>query len=142
MTKGRFREFFQCDFDIAGSYTSMIPDAEVISVIVEILSELKIGSFVVKINHRSFLDAIVELSGCEKRKFKSICSSVDKLDKEDWEKVKEELIHMKGLTEEQADKLGVFVKFKGKPFKMLKELEDAGVFKDSELGLSTMKEMS
>jgi histidyl-tRNA synthetase len=27
ITKGRFREFYQCDFDIAGKYDAMIPDA-------------------------------------------------------------------------------------------------------------------
>ena len=32
MTKGRFREFYQCDLDIAGSYPSMIPDSEVLKV--------------------------------------------------------------------------------------------------------------
>lgn len=32
MTRGRFREFFQCDFDIAGSYPAMVPDAEVLKV--------------------------------------------------------------------------------------------------------------
>lgn len=32
MTRGRFREFFQCDFDIAGAYPNMVPDAEVIKV--------------------------------------------------------------------------------------------------------------
>jgi histidyl-tRNA synthetase len=32
------REFFQCDFDIAGSYATMVPDAEVLKVLVEILS--------------------------------------------------------------------------------------------------------
>lgn len=29
MTKGRFREFYQCDYDCAGIYPPMIPDAEV-----------------------------------------------------------------------------------------------------------------
>lgn len=32
MARGRFREFFQCDFDIAGSYPTMVPDAEVLKV--------------------------------------------------------------------------------------------------------------
>jgi histidyl-tRNA synthetase len=32
MNRGRFREFYQCDFDIAGSYPTMVPDAEVIKV--------------------------------------------------------------------------------------------------------------
>lgn len=30
MNRGRFREFYQCDFDIAGSHASMVADAEVI----------------------------------------------------------------------------------------------------------------
>ncbi len=30
--RGRFREFFQCDFDIAGAYSPMVPDAEVLAV--------------------------------------------------------------------------------------------------------------
>ena len=71
----------------------MFPDAEVLAVVVEILSGLDLGGYVVKVNHRKFLDAMIELSGCEKRKFKSICSSIDKLDKEPWEKVKQELIN-------------------------------------------------
>ena len=77
----------------------MIPDAEVLSVVIQILSSLELGNFIVKVNNRKFLDAMIELSGCEKRKFKSICSSIDKLDKEPWEKVKQELINQKGLTE-------------------------------------------
>jgi histidyl-tRNA synthetase len=40
MSKGRFREFYQCDFDIAGTYSSMLPDAEVLSVVVDILTSL------------------------------------------------------------------------------------------------------
>lgn len=111
MNKGRFREFYQCDFDIAGDYAPMIPDAEVLSVVQEILTTLDIGQFTVKVNHRKFLDAMVDLAGCEKRKFKTICSSIDKLDKEPWEKVKNELINQKGLTEAMTDKLHRFVQF-------------------------------
>ena len=128
MNKGRFREFYQCDFDIAGTYGLMIPDAEVLKVLIEILTNLNIGNFTVKLNHRKFLDAMVDLSGCEKRKFKAICSSVDKLDKEPWEKVREELINMKGLTTEMTDKLEKFVKLVGKPRELLQKLKDEGIF--------------
>ena len=93
MSKGRYREFYQCDFDIAGTYSLMLPDAEVLAVVCEILTSLEIGNFKLKLNHRKFLDAMIELAGCEKRKFKSICSSIDKLDKEPWEKVRIELIN-------------------------------------------------
>lgn len=71
----------------------MIPDADLLSVIVDILKTLDIGAFEIKINHRRFLDAMIQLAGCEQRKFKAICSSIDKLDKESWETVQEELIN-------------------------------------------------
>ena len=128
MAKGRFREFYQCDFDIAGIYSPMLPDAEVMSVVVDILTSLDVGGFVVKVNHRKFLDAMIELAGCEKRKFKSICSSIDKLDKEPWEKVRMELIQQKGLTVEMTDKLHKFVQLVGKPLELLKKLKDESVF--------------
>jgi histidyl-tRNA synthetase len=53
MNKGRFREFYQCDFDIAGTYDPMLPDAEVIKIMHEILTEL--GSFFILyyLNHYS-----------------------------------------------------------------------------------------
>lgn len=142
MNKGRFREFYQCDFDIAGkNYGKMIPDAELLGVIADILKSLDIGAFEIKLNHRKFLDAMITISGCEKRKFKAICSSIDKLDKEDWSKVRKELKDQKGLTDAMCDKLGEFVKYKGKPWEMLKRLEDEKVFADSPEGLECIEEM-
>jgi histidyl-tRNA synthetase len=84
---------------------------------------------------------MVELSGCEKRKFKAICSSVDKLDKEPWEKVREELITMKGLTVEMTDKLERFVKLIGKPKELLQKLKDDKIFEGHKQGEETIKEM-
>jgi len=142
MNKGRFREFFQCDFDIAGNYSDMIPDAEVLAVIVDILKSLDIGKFQIKINNRKLLDAMVDLAGCEKRKFKAICSAIDKLDKEPWSKVKEELTLQKGVTEEQANKLGEFVKFQGQPFEMLARLQAEGTFAGHEGAMKTLEQMN
>jgi len=132
MNKGRFREFYQCDFDIAGSYGLMIPDADLLSVIIDILSSIGVGEFVVKLNHRKFLDAMINLAGCEKRKFKAICSSIDKLDKEPWSAVRDELINMKGLTNLMCDKLEKFVQYKGSPWEMLNRLKTDKVFEGHE----------
>lgn len=122
MNKGRFREFYQCDFDIAGpNYGKMIPDSEVLKVVTEILTKLPIGKFVIKLNHRKLLDATVSLSGIDDSIFKQVCSSVDKLDKEPWELVREELIK-KGVTETQADKLWTLVQLKGSPWSMYEKL--------------------
>lgn len=52
MTCGRFQELFQCDFDIAGDYAIMVPDSEVVKVLVEILTELDLGEFEIRLNHR------------------------------------------------------------------------------------------
>jgi len=38
------------DFDIAGQYDPMLPDAECLKIAVEILSELNIGSFTIKVS--------------------------------------------------------------------------------------------
>ena len=46
--KGRYREFFQCDFDIAGQYDVMVPDFEVLKVLTEILDKLDIGNYEVQ----------------------------------------------------------------------------------------------
>jgi histidyl-tRNA synthetase len=74
---------FQCwqDFDIAGQYDPMIPDVECIRVLSEILTSLKIGDFLIKVNHRQLLDGLFEACGVPPDKFRTACSSVDKLDK-------------------------------------------------------------
>lgn len=114
MTKGRFREFYQCDFDIAGAnFEPMLPDAEVFKVIHEILTRLDIGRFVIKCNHRAILDGIFEIAGVPESSFRAICSAVDKLDKQPWSAVRAEMVNEKGLSEEAADKIGEFVKLRG-----------------------------
>ena len=143
MSKGRFREFFQCDFDIAGgNYGTMIPDAEVIKIVAEILTQLPIGNFNIKINHRLLLDSMVEICGIGNDKYKLVCSSIDKLDKEEWEQVRTELINVKGVTEEQADKLKTFVVLKDKPKILLEKLLTMKEFLENEKGKKALDEMT
>jgi histidyl-tRNA synthetase len=49
MTKGRYREFYQCDIDIAGQFESMVPDAEILKMIAEVLTKLDLGTFTIKV---------------------------------------------------------------------------------------------
>jgi len=113
MTKGRFREFFQCDFDIAGTYEPMVPDVECVKVVTEILDALDLGDYTIKINHRRILDGLFEACGVPESQFRTICSSVDKLDKTPWEDVRREMIDEKGLAAEVADEIGKYVCFSG-----------------------------
>ncbi|KAI8992207.1 histidyl-tRNA synthetase [Pilobolus umbonatus] len=113
MTKGRMREFYQCDFDIAGTYDSMIPDSEILAILCEALTNLDVGKFTVKINHRKILDGIFEVCGVPAQNIRPISSAVDKLDKLPWADVKKEMVEEKGLAPEIADKIGEYVKHKG-----------------------------
>jgi len=113
VAKGRMREFFQCDFDIAGDYDPMIPDAEIIRIIDEVFNELKIGEFTIKMNHRKILDGMFQVCGVPNEKMRSISSAVDKLDKLPWEQVKQEMVDVKGLDEAVADRIHDYVQLKG-----------------------------
>uniref|UniRef100_A0A8R1DMC0 histidine--tRNA ligase n=1 Tax=Caenorhabditis japonica TaxID=281687 RepID=A0A8R1DMC0_CAEJA len=112
MTRGRYREFYQCDFDIAGQYDLMLPEAECLKIVDEVLSAIEIGEFFINLNHRLILEGMFAVSGIPAKEFKTICSSVDKLDKTPWAEVEEEMIKEKGLTKEQTTKLGQFVRFR------------------------------
>lgn len=59
----------------------MLPDAECVKVVSEILNTIDIGDFVIKLNHRQLLDGMFEACGVPVDKFRTICSTVDKLDK-------------------------------------------------------------
>lgn len=82
MTKGRMREFYQCDFDIAGQYDPMLPDAEILRITTEIFEALGWkGRYTIKLNHRKILDGIFAVCGVPADKIRTISSAVDKLDK-------------------------------------------------------------
>ncbi|XP_050672654.1 histidine--tRNA ligase, cytoplasmic isoform X1 [Leptidea sinapis] len=113
MTRGRYREFYQCDYDIAGQFDPMVPDAECLKVVTEILDALDIGRYVLKVNHRRLLDGMFEACGVPADKFRSTCSTVDKLDKMSWDEVRTEMINEKGVTPDAADQIGEYVRLNG-----------------------------
>ncbi|XP_012855311.1 PREDICTED: LOW QUALITY PROTEIN: histidine--tRNA ligase [Erythranthe guttata] len=125
-SKGRYREFYQCDFDIAGQFEKMGPDFEVVKILTELLDELDIGDYEVKLNHRKLLDGMLAICGVPQEKFRTICSSIDKLDKQTFEQIKKEMVEEKGLTEDTADKIGTFVKQRGSPMDLLSKLKQEG----------------
>lgn len=86
--KGRYREFYQCDADIAGT-TSLMSDAELALIYCKVFEKLNID-VEVKINSRKILSALAE--ACDATdKFNIITVAIDKLDKIGIKKVKEEL---------------------------------------------------
>ncbi|KAJ8430423.1 hypothetical protein Cgig2_025850 [Carnegiea gigantea] len=80
----------------------------------------------VKLNHRKLLDGMLDICGVPPEKFRTICSSIDKLDKQSFEQVKREMVDEKGLTAETADRIGSFVKERGPPLELLSKLKQEG----------------
>ncbi|CAN8258283.1 unnamed protein product [Cochlearia groenlandica] len=126
VSKGTFREFYQCDYDIAGSYERMEPDFEVVKILTELLDELEIGDYEVRVNHQKLLNGMLEICGVPPEKFATICSSMAKLDKRSFGQVKKEMVEVKGLSSEIADRIGKLVGEKGDPMEVLSKLRQEG----------------
>ncbi|GAO18955.1 hypothetical protein UVI_02059360 [Ustilaginoidea virens] len=140
IARGRFREFHQCDFDIAGLYDPMIPDAEVLRIIVEVFEALKLGVSI-KLNHRQVLDGMFAVAGVAPDKIRTISSAVDKLDKMSWEEVKKEMVEEKGLAAEVADRIGEYVRHAGtisETLALLKSKEELVANEQVKRGLEDM----
>jgi len=90
----------------------MLPDAEVLRIIVEVFDSLGLG-ITIKLNHRRILDGLFAVSGVPPEKIRLVSSSVDKLDKMAWADVKKEMVEEKSLAKDVADKVGEYVKHSG-----------------------------
>ncbi|ODQ65930.1 histidyl-tRNA synthetase [Nadsonia fulvescens var. elongata DSM 6958] len=141
MTKGRMREFYQCDFDIAGTYDSMVPDAEILSIAVEGLTSVGITDFKVKVNHRKILDGLFEVCGVQLDDVRRVSSAVDKLDKASWEDVKKEMMVEKNQPEDVVDRIGKYVLLKGSFRETLDVLKADEVLLSNESAAAGIKEM-
>ena len=100
--KGRYREFYQCDADVVGT-DSLICEAEIVLMLQEILQNLGIEDFTIKINNRKILSGIAEVIGLKGSEV-PLTVAIDKLDKIGKEKVEDEL-RERGFSEEAIEKL-------------------------------------
>ncbi len=89
--RGRYREFYQCDVDAIGS-SSMIVEAELCEAVSEILERLGFDDFVIRVNHRTILYAMLETVEIEKEKQTDALVALDKLDKIGKDGVLKELV--------------------------------------------------
>src|SRR6476620_1240481 len=78
--RGRFREFYQCDVDAIGS-TSPVVEAEVIAAVSEVLQTLGFTDFVVQLNHRQLLTALLNAASIPPARHGDALIAIDKLDK-------------------------------------------------------------
>ncbi|MEO7271559.1 MAG: histidine--tRNA ligase [Vicinamibacterales bacterium] len=102
-SRGRFREFYQCDVDAIGS-TSPVVEAEVCSAVSDVLQELGFTDFVIRLNHRGLLRGMLETFGVPGGLHDQALIAVDKLDKIGRDGVRAEL-GARGIGEEPAERL-------------------------------------
>ncbi len=133
---GRYQEFFQCDADVVGS-DSLIYEVEFVLLFDEILANLKLPSFTVKLNNRKILSGIAEVSG-ERDKLIDITVAIDKLDKIGEDCVVKELLE-KGVSSEAISKIQPLFSFSGTNAEKISKM--SSFLAQSEIGLKGIAEL-
>jgi histidyl-tRNA synthetase len=101
--QGRYREFWQCDFDTIGT-TANSADIEVALVINDLFTALGFERFEVRVNNRLLLNGLLESIGVADRAV-PLLRALDKLPKVGREKVAAEMVAEAKVTAEQADRV-------------------------------------
>src|SRR5665213_3970403 len=78
--KGRFREFYQCDVDGVGT-TSPIVEVDVLGAVSDVLTALGFNDFVIRLNHRRLLSALLETASIPGERHNDALIAIDKLEK-------------------------------------------------------------
>jgi len=127
---GRFREFYQCDFDTIGT-TSNAADIETALVIHDLLSTLGLERFTLRINNRLVLNGLLEKLGLQGQTA-ALLRALDKLPKIGREKVAAEMCEKAGCGREQAAAVLDLAGIKGTNDEVLSQLDQT--LTGSELG--------
>ncbi len=101
--QGRYREFWQCDFDTIGTISNAA-DAEVALVINDLFTALAFENFQIRVNNRLLLNGLLEKIGVMDKAV-PLLRSLDKLEKIGLPKVEEEMIRECGVTSIQVQHL-------------------------------------
>ena len=137
--RGRFREFYQCDADVIARGTLDIAyDAEVISLIHEIYSELNFGAFTLRISNRKLLNGFLNSLGLGE-KSTDVSRIID-----DAEKISESEFVAKltalQIAPETIKNLTNFINIRGTNSEILKQLNNLHITDDQfTTGLAELK---
>jgi histidyl-tRNA synthetase len=118
---GRYREFWQCDFDIIGT-TANAADIEIVLVIHDLLQALGLERFRIHINSRLVLNGLLEELGLAGQTG-PILHVLDKLPKIGREAVSAEMTQTAGISAEQAGRVLDLAQVGGSNAEMLERLE-------------------
>jgi histidyl-tRNA synthetase len=133
---GRYREFWQCDVDIAGT-PSMLADAELLDVCQSAFQELGLA-VTLDVNNRKILNGILEAAGIPKSKKDQALIAIDKFKKLTKKELTKEF-NDKDIDEEHMESLlDILEKTKGSNEEILEQLNN---ILTSDIGKEGLKEM-
>ncbi len=140
--QGRYREFWQCDFDTIGT-TSNASDIEVALVINDLLTALELKNFQIHINNRMLLNGLLQHLGVQDKTV-PILRSLDKLAKIGHDGVIAEMEREAGTTVDQAKAVLALAAAKGTNDEVLNQAEAVFAGSPNELataGLTRLREL-
>ena len=137
---GRYREFWQCDFDTIGTLSNAA-DIEVVLVIHDLMRALGVERFRIHVNNRLVLNGLLEEMGLAGRT-KAVLVAVDKLGKHGRERVIEEMVQQGGVTTAQAERVLAMAETKGSNREILDRLQaDFGGNAKAADGIARLREL-
>jgi histidyl-tRNA synthetase len=118
--RGRYREFWQCDFDTIGT-TANAADIEVALVIHDLMLALGLDRFRIHVNNRLVLNGLLEELGLGGQT-KAVLIALDKLAKAGPEAVQAEMVEKAGAKADQAKRLLALAQTEGSNADILERL--------------------
>lgn len=138
--RGRFREFYQCDVDVAGSTSSLV-ETELLAMAVETYTALGFTDFTVWLNHRQVLRGLIHGAGIPESREIEALVTLDKLDKIGREGVSKELLE-RGFTAEQLQPLQTLMGLSGDNETLLEQLSRlVGGHAEALAGIAKLREI-
>ena len=137
---GRYREFWQCDFDTIGT-TANAADIEVILVINDLFTALNFERFTIRVNNRLVLNGLLESIGVADKTV-PLLRSLDKLLKIGRDKVIDEMVREAGVSTEQAAKVLTLSEAEGSNADLLDRVESLfGSNEKTQEGVKRLREL-
>jgi histidyl-tRNA synthetase len=138
--KGRYREFWQCDFDTIGT-TSNAADIEVALVIHDLMRGLNLDRFVIHVNNRLVLNGLLEELGLAGHTA-HLLRALDKLPKIGRDAVLAEMAEKTGLAGAQGERLLALAQTTGTNQEILARLQsDFGTNPKAAEGIRRLEEL-
>jgi len=133
---GRYREFWQCDVDIAGA-ASVKAEAELILLSLEAFKKLKLDAYL-EVNNRKLLFGLMDYCSIPTEKRETVIISIDKLAKYGEDIVRKELVD-KFIDKHSIEKLLEVFTTRGTNSEILERLKSQVT---SEVGIEGLKELT